>query len=392
MKDDVVQQDFAVRFAYPVYFGRDFLDPANRFLPDHLTAADAEPVPMAVFLDDGLAELQPAVEACLSAWSDRLTRVGPVRVVPGGEAVKDDWAQVTTWLHALLEPPLCRHSFVLVIGGGAVLDAVGFAASLVHRGLRVVRMPTTTLAQNDAGIGVKTGLNLGRDKNAIGTFAPPHAVFNDAALLASLPQAHWIGGVAEAFKVALIKDAAFFDQLCADAAGYAARDAAVTEAMIARCADLHLTHICESGDAFEQGAARPLDFGHWSAHQLERMSRRDGRYAISHGEAVATGIVIDSLYAAGQGWLGQDVVDRLIAALRVTGFALWHAELAERDEAGAAVVLQGLDAFRAHLGGRLCLPFPDGLGRQQEVHQIDRVAMAEAIERLAAKIDSPAVR
>ena len=106
-----------------------------------------------------------------------------------------------------------RHSYFVAVGGGSMLDMVGFAAALIHRGLRFVRLPTTVLAQNDAGVGVKNGMNAVGAKNFVGTFAPPFAVLNDGDFLRTLPQREWVGGVAEAFKVAIIKYA-HFDYLC----------------------------------------------------------------------------------------------------------------------------------------------------------------------------------
>lgn len=128
---------------------------------------------------------------------------------------------------------------------------VGFVTALVHRGLRLVRMPTTVLAQNDAGVGVKNGMNEHGVKNFLGTFAPPFAVVNDAAFLETLPDEHWRGGISEAFKVAIIKDRAFFEFLVRSAPRLRAREANAMEALVKRCAVLHLEHIASSGDPFE---------------------------------------------------------------------------------------------------------------------------------------------
>lgn len=381
-----IHQCFTVSFDYPVLCTRNLFGDGNDTLLGAFCRLD-EPCRhrALVFVDAGLAGADAGLSARITAWfearADRLELVKAPHIVPGGEAIKNDYRLTMEIVDTILEYRMCRHSYVVAVGGGAVLDAVGFAASIVHRGLRTVRVPTTTLAQNDAGVGVKNGMNLHGGKNTVGTFHPPFAVVNDFALLNTLPDEHWIGGVSEAFKVALIKDAPFFRDLCRDAGRFRARDANALERMIVRCAEHHLDHIRTNGDPFEMGRARPLDFGHWSAHKLESMSN----YRITHGEAVATGLAIDSLYAAEQGWLERSDCDALLRGLRDTGFSLWHPEMERRLGDGALELLGGLDDFREHLGGELCVTYPDGLGRKQEVHEVDREVLDRVILQLIAK-------
>jgi 3-dehydroquinate synthase len=379
-----IQQSFGVTFDYPVVFSRNVFDPAHSALSSALTIeAAALPVRALAFIDGGLAAAQPGLVdrmACyFAAHSDRLQLVKAPDVVPGGEAGKNDYRLIMRIVDTILEYQLCRQSCVVVVGGGAVLDAVGFAASLVHRGLRMIRLPSTTLAQNDAGIGVKNAINLHGGKNTVGTFHPPHAVINDLALLETLPDVHWIGGIAEAVKVALIRDAAFFDELCRNAKAYHRREPEPMEHMIRRCAELHLDHIRDSGDAFERGTARPLDFGHWAAHKLESMSN----YRISHGEAVATGVAIDSIYAQLSGWLSGEDAARVIDVLQNAGFELRHPELMRRVDGNALELLRGLDEFREHLGGQLSITFPDGMGAQRQESVINHQQMEEAIRTVS---------
>jgi 3-dehydroquinate synthase len=259
-----------------------------------------------------------------------------------------------------------------------MLDAVGLGAALVHRGVRVVRFPTTVLAQNDAGIGVKNGVNACGQKNFFGCFQPPFAVVNDLDFLDTLADRDWRSGIAEAIKVAAIKDVEFFRFLETNAAKIAARDAAAMETLVRRCARLHVEHTATSGDPFEFGSARPLDFGHWSAHWIEMASGG----TVSHGEAVAFGIAIDSLYADRRGWLRPGEGDRILACLRASGFALWHELLGRRDASGRLAVLDGLDRFREHLGGELAVTLPSPLGSRREVHELDAALVGECVERL----------
>jgi len=335
-------------------------------------------------MDHGVNEAFPQLAGQVGRWfrthADTCELVCAPEVVPGGETLKNDYRKIMSLIDQMLEYHLCRHSVVLAIGGGAVLDAVGFATSLVHRGLRLVRMPSTTLAQNDAGIGVKNGMNLHGGKNTVGVFSAPFAVINDATLLEGLSDAQWRDGISEAFKVAMIKDRAFFQELCDLSPALGHRDKQAMDRLIRRCAELHLDHIASSGDPFELGSARPLDFGHWSAHKLESISG----YRISHGQAVAIGIALDSLYACHLGWIEESEAEQLIAALVTCGFDLTPPQLTQRLGDGRLQLLQGLDEFREHLGGRLTLSFPSPIGSIREVHEMNETWIEEDLLRLAA--------
>jgi 3-dehydroquinate synthase len=278
----------------------------------------------------------------------------------------------------MLEHHLDRHAFVVIIGGGAVLDVVGFAASLVHRGLRVVRLPTTVLGQCDSGVGVKTAVNFGAAKNLVGTFAPPFAVVNDFDLLDSLPDRDWRAGIAEAFKVALIKDAKFFRWLCRNATALRRRESQTMAQLVTRCAELHLDHISRGGDPFELGHARPLDFGHWSAHRLEVLSR----YRIGHGHAVAAGIALDAAYAVRLGHLAGKDFRALVRGLLRSGLPVWYPEMVRRARSGQLTIFQGLEDFREHLGGELALTLPHGIGKRLEINVVDQRLMEACATQL----------
>lgn len=376
-------QHVHVPLHYPVVFTRRAFNPGNNALAELLQGRPEQPRKVLAVIDEGVARAFPELPAELRDWfagrRETLDLVRDPLILPGGEAVKNDYRQVMGLVDVMLEYHLCRHSVVLVIGGGAVLDAAGFATALVHRGLRLVRMPSTTLAQNDAGIGVKNGMNLHGGKNTIGVFAAPHAVLNDAALLDGLSDPDWRAGIAEAFKVAMIKDAAFYRELLEMAPALGRRDRAAMDRLIVRCAELHLDHIATGGDPFELGSARPLDFGHWAAHKLEALSN----YRIGHGQAVAIGLVIDSLYAARLEWISQEEAETLARALHTCGFSLdvpeLHTTLGDRRPA----VLQGLDEFREHLGGRLSLSLPRPIGQKDEIHEVDEAVMTRILEELA---------
>jgi len=380
----MIDQRFSLSFSYPVIFSDAVFSPENPVLAETINRLDEKRVHRVLaFVDEGLEQARPElmekIETFFQSQAGHIELVRPPTVVPGGEAIKNDYRMTMQVVDQILEYRLCRHSFVLIIGGGAVLDAVGFAASIVHRGLRVLRLPTTVLSQNDAGVGIKNGMNLHGGKNTIGVFQPPFAVINDFSFLESLTMEHWISGVAEAFKVAVIKDKAFFHFLCENATRFAQRDASAMRRLIQRCAELHLDHIRSSGDPFELGHARPLDFGHWAAHKLEQMTG----YRLSHGQAVAIGMAMDAGYAVEKGLLDPSDYQALIEGLEMSGFILWVKELGRRLGDGRFEIFGGLDEFREHLGGELCVTLPDGLGRKIEVHQMDEKILTTLIERLA---------
>ena len=371
---------FRVPFGYDVCFGSHLLNPGQPLLARELRRVFSEhlPTPTLAFLDGGLAAAQPDLPDRLIAYAEVHPQVFSLRlppvVLPGGEDAKDGLGVCLEAVAAMRQSGLCRQSCALIIGGGAFQDAVGMAASLFHRGVRVVRMPSTVLAQNDSGVGVKNGVNLGGVKNLLGTFAPPALVVNDLALLDTVSDRDWVAGAAEAFKVALICDVDFAEWLIDHASEIPARDPTVMAELVARCAALHVQHIATSGDPFEYGSARPLDFGHWSAHKLESLSG----FAMRHGEAVAIGLALDLRYAVRQSFIGERDAGRVIHALHRAGLPIWSDWL-EAESDGKRLVLAGIEEFREHLGGTLQVTFPAPIGSKREVCELDQTCMRAAI-------------
>jgi 3-dehydroquinate synthase len=378
-------QRFSVAFDYPVVFCRGAFDPAEPTLAWAISRREPERRHRVyVVVDSGVAQAWPDLAQRFGAYVERyqtmLEWVGPLDVIVGGEAAKNDMALVTELHGRFARERLDRQSTVLVIGGGAVLDAAGYAASITHRGLRVVRMPTTVLAQNDAGVGVKNGVNATGVKNFLGTFAPPFAVVNDLDLLSTLPTREARAGMAEAVKVALIRDARFFEWLESNAEPLAQCEPAALEVLIRRCAQLHLEHIASSGDPFETGSARPLDYGHWSAHKLEVLTGHELR----HGEAVAIGMALDARYAERKGLLKPANLERVCRVLETIGLRTEHPALCQ-TASGRPAVLEGLQEFREHLGGNLTIPLLTDIGRFVEVTEVDEPTMIDSIRWLVER-------
>jgi 3-dehydroquinate synthase len=382
---DVVDQQFLVTFRYPVHFTRGVFAASNPLLRRVVTErSDRHPTDIVVMVDDGVVRTHPRrvaeIEAYASGANGELHVAAPVLVLPGGEDVKNDPQHLDVIYHRLHEAALCRQSCVVVVGGGAVLDAVGYAAATAHRGLRLVRVPTTVLAQDDSAMGVKNGINAFGKKNYVGTFAPPFAVINDFDFLPTLLDRDWLSGVSEAVKAALIKDPDFFSHIERNAAKLVMRDQAAMEDVIRHSAALHLSHIATAGDPFEQSSSRPLDFGHWAAHKLEQLSR----YRLRHGEAVAIGIALDSTYSYLSGSLAERDWRRIIDLLLALKLAVSAPELEEAldNPSDSRSVLAGLAEFREHLGGRLTIMLLRSIGDAYDVHEIDSGVMIRSIQAL----------
>ncbi len=380
-RDSVHLQEFTVSYEFPVHFTRDLFKPANLTIVDVLSRLEPERRHRClVFVDDGLLAARPRLADEVTAYAAqhdaRMELVAPPIPMPGGERLKNELYFIEQMQQALFEHHIDRHSYVIGIGGGALLDAVGLVAATTHRGVRHIRIPTTVLAQNDSGVGVKNGVNLFSQKNFVGSFAPPFAVLNDIDLIDDLPARDKIAGMAEAVKVALIRDGDFFAWLeqSADALALFERDALAY--LIRRCAELHMRQIAKGGDPFETGSARPLDYGHWAAHKLEAMTR----HHLRHGEAVAIGLALDSRYSVLNGLLEPGAEDRICFLLEHLGFKLWHVALEKRSDDGRLAVLQGLRDFREHLGGELTITLLAEIGRGVEVHEMDEALVEEAID------------
>ena len=373
---DAIHQEFTMTYRYAVHFTRHAFQPQNEVLREVLSGSEGR-ARVHFVIDDGVAAHHPhlveAIEQYARAHPELELAAAP-QIVPGGEAIKNSAHQVERLQQSIERLRLCRHSYLAAIGGGAVLDAAGYAAATAHRGIRLLRFPTTVLAQNDAGLGVKNGINAFGKKNFLGTFAPPYAVINDFAFLDTLTNRDWRSGIAEAVKVALIRDANFFAELERNSDRLLRRDGHAMQRLVERCAELHLAHIRSSGDPFEMGSARPLDFGHWAAHKLEQLTSN----RLRHGEAVAIGIALDSTYSALMGFLAPSDRQRVLTLLAKLGLLWGLGDAGLADDA----LLHGVEEFRQHLGGELTITMLRGIGRGFEVHEIDGGMMRRSIRTL----------
>ncbi|MBT2161660.1 3-dehydroquinate synthase [Zobellia sp. KMM 6746] len=371
-----IEQKFEVSYQYGLHFTENLFGTENTLFKDIIKAYKNEPVKLLFVVDDGVAAAHPDliknIKAYCQHYQENLVHMKSM-VVQGGEACKNNESQVEDILKAVSEYAICRHSFVVVIGGGAVIDMAGYAAAIAHRGVKLIRIPTTVLSQDDSAVGVKNSVNAFGKKNFIGTFAPPYAIINDTDFLKTLEQRDWISGISEALKVALIKDAVFFEYIEKNAHLLRDRDMEAMQYTIYRCAEMHMYHIAQGGDPFESGSSRPLDFGHWAAHKLEYMTN----YALRHGEAVAKGIVLDVAYTHLIGLINEADLNRVVRVFQNIGFDLSFPLATEKE---VDELLNGIEEFREHLGGELTITLISDIGVKHDVHEIDRQTMKKALD------------
>lgn len=389
IQSEKIEQSIQVNLRHQIIFTENIFSIENQLLAELLDSKFDESFhrsKVAFFIDSGLIQANPNLVSQIRCYCRKFLRhlsedfSDLHLIVPGGENCKQDrkiFDSIIDFMHA---SKLCRHSYVIVVGGGCVLDAVCFAASIVHRGIRHIRIPTTVLAQNDAGIGIKNGIDAFEKKNFLGTFQLPDVVINDFSFLQTLDANHWRNGIAEAVKVALIKDPDFFEWIEDHTHSLIKRDLSAMKFLIKKCATLHLEHIATSGDPFEKGSTRPLDFGHWAAHKIEQLSQ----FKISHGHAVAVGICIDTTYSQKMGLLSKEDEIRVIHCLSNLGFELNLSELGLRNLSdGNLKILEGLSEFREHIGGILCLTMLRKIGSSVEIHEVQLSKMIESIEQVS---------
>src|SRR4051812_16362538 len=255
----LIERRIEISFQHRVFFTENVFGLNNRLLAEVILDGKTREAPKAlVVVDESLHKAQQGLCAKIEAYfaTAGIALVCPPLILEGGERVKNSYFHVSDIQSHIDRYHIDRHSYVIAVGGGALLDLVGLAAATAHRGVRHIRIPTTTLSQDDSGVGVKNGMNAFGKKNFIGAFAVPFAVINDFDMLGSLNPRDKRAGYIEAVKVALIRDASFFEGIERDAQKLREFDPSAMQQLITRCAELHINHIATSGDPFEMGSAR----------------------------------------------------------------------------------------------------------------------------------------
>ena len=232
--------------------------------------------------------------------------------LPAGEAGKDVDTVVGLW-DALGRLAITRSDGVVAVGGGATTDVVGFAAATWLRGVRVVHVPTTLLGMVDAAVGGKTGINTTAGKNLVGSFHPPAGVVADLTVLASLPAAEWVNGMAEVVKAGFIDDPAILDIVERNPVACSTPDAAEARELIERSIRMKARVVTE--DLREAGLREMLNYGHTLGHAVERLED----FRMPHGHAVSIGLVFAAALGLRAGRLDPETANRHRAVLEALG-------------------------------------------------------------------------
>lgn len=371
-----INQNFQIKFNYKILFTKNVFNKKNKILLKALNEHTKTKKNIIIFIDKNILKIKPNIEKNIISYCNVYKKYinlkcDPIKITCG-EKIKNHYNLAKILYKIIDDYKICRQSYIISIGGGTLQDLIGFIASTAHRGVKTIRIPTTTLSQDDSGVGVKNGINFNNKKNFIGCFNPPDAVINDINFLTYLKEKNFIEGFSEAIKVALIKNKNFFYFIKNNINKILKKDTKIIEKIVYKSAKIHADHISKKGDPFEKKSARPLDFGHWVAHKIEALSK----YKISHGEAVAIGLALDCTYSYlikildKKEW--KDIINTLLdIKLPIFNIALLNKNL-----------LNGLDEFREHLGGKLTITLIKKIGEKIETHHINKNIYKHAIKKL----------
>ena len=328
--------------SYPIHIGAGLLQRVELFAP-HVEARRA-----ALITNETVAPFYAdRLEATLRAAGARNQRI----VLPDGESFKT-LATLNRVFDALLESSADRRTVIVALGGGVIGDIAGFAAATYQRGIDYIQVPTTLLAQVDSSVGGKTAVNHALGKNMIGAFHQPVAVIADTETLGTLPKRELAAGLAEVVKHGVIRDAAFFDWIEANAAALRSRDPDALAHAIRRSCEIKAQVVAE--DEREMGARALLNFGHTFGHAIES-SLGYGKWL--HGEAVAAGMVLAAQFSVGQGRIEAPAAERLTHVLETLGLPV----KAPRISLEHWLEFMGRD--KKNRGGGITLILLDALGR-----------------------------
>ncbi|MBM4219569.1 MAG: 3-dehydroquinate synthase [Gammaproteobacteria bacterium] len=346
--------------SYPILIGPGLLG-SQPLLAEHAAAGK-----LLVVTDDVVGPLWlPRLEQGLAG------RPFATCVLPGGESQKT-LGNVAVIIDALVAARLNRDGMVLALGGGVIGDIAGFAAASYQRGIAIVQLPTTLLAQVDSSVGGKTGVNHPGGKNLIGAFHQPHAVLADTDTLTTLPDRQLRAGLTEIVKAALVADAAFFAWLEQNLGRLLARDSAALAEAIRRACAIKAAIVAD--DEREQDRRALLNLGHTFGHAIEAGA---GYGAVLHGEAVAAGLVLAAELSARIGRLPGADARRIRELLAAAGLPV------DPPRLGAAPMLELMAMDKKVKGGAIRLVLLDGIGRAAVADDYPREALEALLEERA---------
>lgn len=290
--------------------------------------------------------------------------------VPGTESTKS-LAFASTLCQAALQARIPRDGAFVAVGGGTVMDVVGFAASIFRRGIGYVRVPTTLIGMIDVGVGIKQAVNVDYQKNVIGSFYAPLGIINDQSFLATLPRRHLACGVSEAIKIALICEEQLFGLLEKHAPSLIAtgfqRPESLTQEILYRSEAAMIDQL--SSNLHEMDRRRLVDFGHTFSPIIESASD----YEVPHGEAVAMDMLLSSAIGVRVGLVPPWLPARLARLLRAVGLPLTHPTMTPE------LMSSAIEEARLHRAGSLNLVVPTAIGRGAFLQEVPSADLAHAL-------------
>jgi len=344
--------------SYPIHIGSGILDATALYAP-HLPAGSA-----AVVTNEVVAPLYlPRVKKALEAANARVVEV----VLDDGEQSKR-WTSLERVFDALLAARCGRDTLIVALGGGVIGDLAGFAAAIYQRGVALLQVPTTLLAQVDSSVGGKTAINHVQGKNMLGAFHQPRAVITDVATLDTLPERELRAGLAEVIKHALALDLRFVEWLEKNIDELLARERSALVYAVRRCCELKAGVV--AADERESGVRSLLNFGHTFGHAIETGT---GYGAWLHGEAIAVGMVMAAELSARAGLIAAADVHRVRSLLRRAGLPITGPAL------GAERLLELMAIDKKAAGGRVRFVLLDSVGAASLREAVDERLVREAI-------------
>jgi len=323
---------------------------------------------VALVTDPAILDLHGAsVTQSLAATGFDVTTV----LLPEGERAKTLEVAASTW-ERFLDAGLDRSSTVMALGGGAVGDLAGFAAATYMRGVNLVQLPTTLLAQVDASIGGKTAIDHPRAKNLIGVFYQPRLVLADTAALLTLPERELRSGLAEVIKHGIVLDAAYFDEVERDSAALVTREPAALERIVAGSCRLKASVV--ERDEQEAELRHVLNYGHTIGHAIEAVT---GYRRFAHGEAVSLGIAAEAGIAERLGLARPGVRARQVRLLEAVGLPVRGAGEAP------SLVVEALSRDKKAKDGRVPFVLAPEIGTFRLVFDVPTAVILDALTEIA---------
>ncbi len=377
-----IPQNFKIQYNFKILFTKNLFYLKNKILYYYIFKKKVEKnKKIIIFIDKNIVksnkEIIKKIKTYFMFYKKSIKLKINIIIIKGGEDIKNKKKKIENVYKQINTHTICRHSYIIAIGGGAILDTIGFIAATTHRGINLIRIPTTTLAQNDSGVGVKNGINYFKKKNFIGTFTTPCVVINDYTYLKTLENKDLIGGLSEAIKVSLIKNKHFFNYINKSIKNILNKNIRNITNINYFCAYLHSHHIGKNNDPFEKFSSRPLDFGHWAAHKIEIMTKNK----LTHGQAVAIGIAIDCTYSFLINILDKNNWKKIIETILSLKFNIYNKSLNIIKNTNNSFIL-GLSEFKEHLGGQLTISLLRTIGKEIIVNNINIKKLFKAIKIL----------